>query len=68
MSCACFASISPGASRRRGRATWSRFAHVGACAGGKLPARRFAPLQCRGHFIERKIEHVVQQESGPLER
>src|ERR671911_2715029 len=56
------------APRRRGRATWSRVAHVRTCAGGKLAARRFVPLQCRGYFIEREIEHVVQQEGGSLER
>ena len=54
--------------RRHGRAAWSRRAHVRAGAGGKLPARRLAPLQRRGHFAEREIEHVVQQEGRPLER
>ena len=58
----------PRTRRRRGRAAWSCCAHVRPCAGGKLPARRLAPLQCRGHFAEREIEHVVQQEGSPLER
>jgi len=41
---------------------------VRACPSGKLPARSLAPLQHRGHFAEREIEHVVQQEGRPLER
>ncbi len=50
--------------RRHGRAEWSRLAHV----RGQLPARSLAPLQCRSHFAEREIEHVVQQEGSALER
>jgi hypothetical protein len=37
-------------------------------AGGKLLARRLAPLECRGDFAEREIKHVVQQEGCALER
>src|SRR5262249_3328551 len=54
--------------RRRGRAAWPRCTHVRACAGGKLPARGFAALECCGYFAEREIEHIVQQEGCPLER
>ena len=53
---------------RHGAPAWPQRAHVGACAGRKLPARRLAPLQCRPHFAEREIEYIVQQESGPLKR
>src|SRR5262245_34932513 len=53
---------------RRGRAAWSRHAHVRPCPGGKLSAGRLAPLQCRGYLAEREVEHVVQQKGGPLER
>jgi hypothetical protein len=66
MSCACFVSIPR--TRRRGDAAWSYCAHVRPCAGGQLPARRLAPLQCGGHFAEREIEDIVQQEGSPLER
>ena len=54
--------------RRCSRAAWSRCEHMRACAGGKLAARSLAALQCRGHFAERQIEHVVQQKGSPLER
>ena len=54
--------------RRRRGAAWSYSAHVRACPGRKLPARSLAPVQCRGHFTEREIEHLVQQEGSPLER
>src|SRR5262249_25575432 len=53
---------------RRGRAAWSRHAHVRPCPGGKLPARRLAPFQRRGYLAEREVEHVVQQKGCPLER
>ena len=43
-------------------------AHVSACAGRKLPTRGLTPLQCRRHFAEREIEHLVQQEGSPLQR
>src|SRR6516164_6909784 len=51
-----------------GSAAWSYCAHVSACAGRKLPARGLTPLQCRRHFAEREIEHVVQQEGSPFQR
>src|SRR5215472_17843802 len=54
--------------RRRGGAAWPYCADVRACPGGKLSASRLAPLQCRGDFAEREIEHVVQQEGCALER
>src|SRR5687768_10624907 len=54
--------------RRPGGATWSCGAYARASARGELPARRLAALQCRGDFVEREIERVVQQEGGPLER
>src|SRR3954447_4202376 len=41
--------------------------YVTACAGRKLPAGRFAPLQRAGDFAEREIEDVVEQECGALE-
>ena len=53
--------------RRDGGVAWPDVAHVRAGAGGELPARRLAPLQCRGHFFEREVEHVVQQKGRPLE-
>jgi hypothetical protein len=56
------------ARRGQGRTAWPRCAHARAGAGGKLPARRLAPLQCRGHFAEGEIEHVVQQEGCAFER
>jgi hypothetical protein len=34
----------------------------------KLPARSLVPLQCLGHFAEREIEYVMQQEGSALER
>ncbi len=67
MSCECFASISPGRgdeSVPRGRAV----AHMCPGARGKLPARGLAPPQCLGHFTEREIEDIVQQEGGAFER
>src|SRR5262245_52009423 len=52
----------------RGRAAWSRGAHVRARASGKLPACCLTAIDRRRDVAEREVEHVMQQESSALER
>ena len=68
MSCACLASIS---SDRADGAVAPRGRTARTCARARAASCRHAASlrsSAAAHFAEREIEHVVQQEGGPLER